>query len=96
MVADQEDFFYVGPNTSASNAFAAFGIEVDGCDDSPVTSTATLSEGSLVADADADSPGFGDAAAHVEFTGIDAFAQLQSAQNIATLDGRGQRPRPEL
>ena len=68
-----------------SNAFAAFGIEVDGCDDSPVTSTATLSDGTLLADADGDYPGFGDAAAHVEFTGIDALAQLQSAKNIATL-----------
>ena len=84
MVADQDDFVATGA-IPVSNAFAAFGVEVDGCDDSPVTSTATLSDGYLLADADADYPVVGDAAAHVEFTGIDALAQLQSAKNIATL-----------
>ena len=72
-----------GPGVS--NAIAAFGVELTGCNDAPVTSTAALSDGYLLADADADVPG-GDADAHVEFTGIDAFAQLKPAQNIATLE----------
>ena len=60
-------------------------MEVDGCNDSPVTSTATLTAGYLLADADADFSFVNDAAAHSEFTGIDALAQLQSSKNIATL-----------
>ena len=58
MVADQEDFAVAGA-TPVSNVFVAFGIEVDGCDDSPVTSTATLSDGNLLADADGDYPWVG-------------------------------------
>ena len=41
--------------------------------------------GYLLADADADYPLVNDAAAHAEFTGIDAFVQLKPAQNIATV-----------
>ena len=68
-----------------SNAIAGFGVELDGCNDAPVVSTVSLSAGYLLADADVDHEGAA-SEGFVEFTGIDASAQLISSQNIATIE----------